>query len=71
MTPPTQRCYECGAEWITSHACPIQNTVTSIPQTINLGPVHVGGYVWKNGAELLWECAENCPHPDHDAEVPG
>ena len=27
---------------------------------------HEGGYVWRNGAEMEWECAEFCPHPSHD-----
>jgi hypothetical protein len=27
---------------------------------------HLGSHVWRNGAELVWECADECPHPDHD-----
>lgn len=27
---------------------------------------HLGSHVWKNGAELVWECDDECPHPDHD-----
>jgi hypothetical protein len=36
--------------------------------TVNIGPVHVGKHEWKNGAEMEWECADNCPHPSHDDE---
>jgi hypothetical protein len=28
--------------------------------------VHAGGFVWRNGAEMEWECEEFCPHPSHD-----
>lgn len=28
-----------------------------------------GSFVWKNGAELVWECADDCPHPSHE-EMP-
>lgn len=27
---------------------------------------HLGSHVWKNGAELVWECADECPHPSHE-----
>lgn len=30
---------------------------------------HAGGYVWRNGAEMEWECEEHCPHPDHDDDL--
>ena len=31
-------------------------------------PPHHGGYVWRNGAEMVWECADDCPHPIHEAQ---
>lgn len=37
-------------------------------RTIDIGFVHVGKHEWKNGAEMEWKCADNCPHPDHDHE---
>lgn len=30
---------------------------------------HRGAFVWANGAELVWECAEDCPHT-HRAVIP-
>ena len=33
-------------------------------------PPHAGGYVWKNSAELVWECDDNCPHPVHEVDQP-
>lgn len=30
------------------------------------GQVHVGIPVGQRRMEGVWECAENCPHPDHD-----
>lgn len=33
---------------------------------------HVGGYRWKNEAELAWVCDDSCPHPTHeDHDPPG
>lgn len=29
---------------------------------------HLGAHVWKNEAELAWECADDCSHPAHDHE---
>lgn len=29
--PVIQRCAECGAEWVTSHICPMRSSVTSAP----------------------------------------
>ncbi len=28
--------------------------------------MHTGGYVWRNSAEQVWECDDDCPHPIHD-----
>jgi hypothetical protein len=30
------------------------------------GEPHEGRFVWKNQAELVWECADACPHPSHE-----
>lgn len=27
---------------------------------------HLGSHVWKNGAELVWECDDACPHLSHE-----
>lgn len=27
---------------------------------------HKGGYVWKNAAEVVWECADDCSQASHD-----
>lgn len=27
---------------------------------------HQGEFVWANGAELVWLCAEDCEHPSHE-----
>lgn len=29
---------------------------------------HEGDFMWRNAAEMVWECADNCPHPNHDHE---
>lgn len=29
---------------------------------------HQGRYVWRNGAELAWECDDDCPHPTHEEQ---
>lgn len=29
---------------------------------------HLGGYVWRNRAELVWECADDCPHAIHEED---
>ena len=34
-------------------------------------PGHVGSFVWKNPAELVWECTDGCPHPFHEREAEG
>lgn len=41
-----------------------------VPQSAPMGELngHVGSHVWKNGAELVWECADECPHPIHEDE---
>lgn len=31
---------------------------------------HVGWHKWKNGAELVWVCSRNCPHPSHEDDEP-
>jgi len=38
-------------------------------RTINVGYVHIGATVY-SGPEYgdVWECADNCPHPDHLTE---
>lgn len=33
-------------------------------ETLSTG--HRGRFVWHNGAELLWECNDDCPHPSHE-----
>lgn len=30
---------------------------------------HTGGYTWKNGAELVWECDDDCQHASHDEDA--
>lgn len=39
-----------------------------VPQSAPMGELngHLGSHVWKNGAELVWECADACPHPTHE-----
>lgn len=32
--------------------------------TIDIGPVHVGAVDRESD---VWECADNCPHPEHEA----
>ena len=30
---------------------------------------HSGGrFVWRNEAELVWECNDDCPHPSHEEQ---
>lgn len=49
-----------------SHRPGSRPTFTSSPdRTIDVGYVHVGRNVMPGGE---WECADNCPHPDHDHE---
>ncbi len=33
-------------------------------------PPHIGRHVWRNGAELVWECDDNCPHRVHQEDGP-
>ena len=35
------------------------------PTGVRLVAGHQGGYQWRNTAELVWECADDCPHPSH------
>ena len=30
---------------------------------------HEGDYVWRNSAELVWECEDDCPHPSHEEQL--
>lgn len=37
-----------------------------LTQTPDTG--HVGWFVWKNNAELVWECDDDCTHPSHEEQ---
>lgn len=57
-----------------SHRPGSQPTFASYPerqQAIDIGFVHVGKPVSERQMEGVWECADDCPHPDHATAVSG
>ena len=42
-----------------------------IDQDEQVLPNHLGSFIWRNGAEMVWECADACTHPSHDREAHG
>lgn len=38
--------------------------------TESAAPAHEGQFVGRDGKWRLWQCAEDCPHPDHEVNEP-
>lgn len=47
---------------------PFRDSIAAYWESVDAGTVHIGGYVWVNGAEQRWECDDDCPHPSHEGE---
>jgi hypothetical protein len=50
------------AEWRCS---PLAKVRVLLSET---GEPHDGEFVWKNAAELVWECSDDCSHPTHEED---
>lgn len=48
----------------------MQEAIDNKDDTVDIGPVHVREAVDPNDpyADGVWECADNCPHPEHNSE---
>lgn len=38
-----------------------------LPDRLELAREHKGRFVWRN-PETVWVCADDCPHPTHEAQ---